>query len=494
MDDAPLHLADDFAPASREDWLKLVIKTIDGGDFNEKLVGRTIDGLEIQPLYTPADDIPVSAPARLPAADRAWDIRALIAHPDPVRANRDLLNDLEGGAASGLVRIDPTGARGVAIGSADALTRVLDGVVLELAPVALDAGFHGVVAADWLAEAAKSSPGALLEFNIDPLSALAEAGASPGPIESHMIAAANAGVRLAEVYPKANLFLASGRVVHEAGGGEAEELGFMAACAVAYAKALMRAGASVGDAFARISLGLCADSDYFLTIAKLRAARAIWARITAASGAETPARIEARSSHRMLARLDAWTNMLRLTAAGFGAAVGGADAIVLGAFTDALGAPTPFARRQARNTQLVLMDEANLGRVADPARGAWFIESLTDQLARAGWAAFQAIEAEGGAAAALASGSVARAVATAREARQAAIAAGEQKIIGVTVFPNADPGQIEVETVDAGAFTTQAPSPRMPGPDGRATPLSPMRLAEPFEAAAAAKLQGRAKP
>jgi methylmalonyl-CoA mutase len=385
-----------------------------------------------------------------------------------------------------LLRIDPTGANGVAIGSADGLARVLDGVVLELAPVALDAGFLGTIAADWLAEAGKSSPGALLAFHIDPISALAKAGASPGPIESHLIAAANAGVRLAEVYPKASLFLASGQVAHEAGGGEAEELGVMAASALAYAKALIRAGARAEAAFAGVTLGLSVDADYFLNLAKLRAARAIWARMTGACGVDAPARIEARSSRRMLTRLDAWTNMLRLTAAGFGAAVGGADAIVLGNFTDALGPPTPFARRQARNTQIVLMDEAHLGRVADPARGTWFIESLTDQLARAGWAAFQAIEAEGGIAAALASGGVAAQAAKARDARAAAIAAKTQKIIGVTVFPNAEDKGVEVESVDPAAFAASAPSPRLPGPDGRAAPLTPIRLAEPFEAAAGA--------
>jgi len=492
MDDAPISLAEDFTPATREDWLKLVGKTLDGGGFDERLVGHTIDGLTIQPLYTPADGISVAAPVGPRDPERAWDIRAASAHPDPARANRDLLADLEGGATSVLVRIDPIGAAGVAIGSADGLAQILNGVVLEMAGVALDAGFLGVQAADWLAAAAKSSPGALLDFHLDPLSALAEAGASPGPIESHLIASANAAVRLAEVYPKAGLFLASGRVVHEAGGGEAEELGFMAAAALAYAKALIHAGATPAEAFARITLGLAADSDYFLTIAKLRAARAIWARIAGACEVAAPARVEARSSRRMLTRMDAWTNMLRLTAAGFGAAVGGADAIVLGAFTDALGSPTAFARRQARNAQIVLMDEANLGRVADPARGAWFIESLTDQLARAGWAAFRAIEAEGGIVAALGSGSIATQVARAAQAHHAAIAAGDQKIIGVTAFANAqDPG-VEVETVDAGAFAVSAPSPRLPGADSRAAPLSPIRLAEAFEAASAVKLEGKA--
>ena len=396
MSEAVIPLADDFPAATREAWLKLVGKTL-GDKPLGSLTRHTDEGLPIQPLYRAEDS---AAPARLGAivrgGDRAWDVRTMVAHPDPARANAEALEDLEGGAASVVLKLDPTGQTGIAVGSADGLTRVLDGIVVELAAVALDAGFYGVRAADWLASAAKSSPGARLAFHLDPLSALAEAGASPGPIEAHLTAAADAGARLAETYPKASLFQASGRVVHEAGGGEALELGFAAASTVAYAKALARAGFSMDQAFERIGLGLAVDGDYFVSMAKLRAARVVWNRIAGACGASAPARIEARTSGRMIARKDPWTNMLRLTEAGFAAAIGGADAVILGNFTDAIGLPTAFARRQSRNTQLVLMDEAHLGRVADPAGGAWFLETLTDELARAAWTKFQAIEAAGG--------------------------------------------------------------------------------------------------
>lgn len=477
-------LAEGFAAPTRADWMKLVDKTIKGAPF-ETLIGRTDDGLPIQPLYTAEDAAAPAWPlARPNESERAWDIRTAVAHPDPAQANAEGLEDLEGGAASLIVRIDPAGRTGVAVGSADGLARVLDQVVLELAGVALDAGFLGPQAADWLAAAAKGSPGARLEFHLDPLSALAEAGSSPGPIEAHLTAAAGAAARLADSHPKASLFLASGRVAHEAGAGEALELGLAAASAVAYAKALVEAGLSMDEAFARITLGLSVDGTYFTGVAKLRAARAIWSRIAAACGAAAPARIEARSSRRMIARKDPWTNMLRLTAAGFAAAAGGADTIALGCFTDALGLPTRFARRQSRNTQLVLMEEAHLGRVADPAGGSWYLESLTDELARAGWAAFQAIEAEGGVAAALASGHVARTAEKTRAERQAAIAEGRQKIIGVTLYPNPAEGQVQVETADPAAFATDAPSPRLPGADTTAQALSPIRLAEPFEEAA----------
>ncbi|HXQ11156.1 MAG TPA: methylmalonyl-CoA mutase family protein [Caulobacteraceae bacterium] len=462
MDDAPL--------ATREAWLAMVASTLKDGDV-ERLKRRTPDGLTIQALYTAADAPHAAALSLSPRdPDRPWDIRAATAHPDPAHANREILADLEGGAASVLVRIDPGGRRGVAIGSAERLARVLDGVILELAPVGLDAGFLGPTAADWLAEVAKSSPAAKLLFNLDPLSAFARAGVSPGPIEAHLIAAANTAARLESTYPKAGLFLARGRVAHEAGGGAAIELGVAAASALAYAKALTRAGLGIETAFGKISLGVSAEAEYFRTIAKMRAARMIWARMTEACGVSSPAVIEARSSARMLAARDVWTNMLRLTLAGFGAAAGGADAVILGAFTDPLGPPTAFARRQARNAQLVLMEEAHVGAVADPGAGAWFIEALSDQIARAGWAAFQAIEAEGGIIAALENGHIADAVAADHAALQAAAAPR----IGDTLYPNADDTPPATEPADPAAFAVDAPSARLPGPDSRCPALEPV--------------------
>ncbi|HEX6860021.1 MAG TPA: methylmalonyl-CoA mutase family protein [Caulobacteraceae bacterium] len=473
-----LPLAEDFPAPGRAEWLKLVEKALKGGSVDD-LVSRTADGIEIQPLYREGQE--AVRDLRVRDAERPWEVRMATAHPDAAQANAEVMKDLEGGAASVLVKIDPAGRNGVAVGSADDLARALNGVLLELAPVALDAGYLGPKAADWLGALAKAAPAAPLALHMDPLSTFAETGQSPGPVESHMVSAATVGARLRTTYPRASLMLATGRVVHEAGGTEAQELGFMAAAAVAYAKALRRAGVPMEEAFAALVLGVSVDGQYFLDIAKLRAARALWARITEACEVTGPARIEARSSHRMLAKLDPWTNLIRLTATGFGAAVGGADAIVLGTFTDALGLPTAFARRQARNTQLVLMEEASLGRVADPAGGAWFLDNLTEQLAQAAWAQFQAIEAAGGIVAALGTNLVQDQVAAAREARLAAIAANDEKILGVTVFRNADEKPVEVE--QPVAVAVDAPDPRLPGPDGHCAPLRPIRFAAAFEEA-----------
>jgi methylmalonyl-CoA mutase len=463
-------LTGDFTPATEADWRALVDKTLGETPFTS-LEKATVEGLAIAPLYGAARA--PAAPARAVAADRAWDIATLTRHPDPARANAEVLTDLRGNAAVVTLRIDPTGKTGVAVGSADTLARVLDGVILEFAPVALDAGFLGPQAADWLGAVAKAAPTALLRFQLDPLSAFAEAGVSPGPIEAHLFSAANVATRLADTYPQAELFLASGRVVHEAGGGEAGEVAFAAAAAVAYAKALVRAGTPMANAFARITLSLSADADYFLTIAKLRAARAVWARIAQACGADPTARVEARSSRRMLTAKDAWTNMIRLTAAGFGAAVGGADTVMLGHFTDALGLPTEFARRQSRNAQLVLMEEAHIGRVADPGAGSGYVEALTDEIARRAWSDFQAIEAAGGIIDALSNGHITREIERAKAARP------EPKIIGVTAFPPAKDTPVEVEI--AAAKPVQAPSASLPGPDGTCPPLTPMRISEAFE-------------
>jgi len=445
--------------AGHDAWLRAAARSLKGAG-PESLVWRTAGGVEVQPLY---DAAPASERLRMAVG---WDIRAGVRASSPEAANALAHEALGAGAASLLLQAP--------VASADDMARALDGVVLEAAPVALDFGLHGPPAAEWLGEAAKSSPGAQLAFHLDPLGAFAEAGKSPGPIEAHLRRAAEMGAALAGTYPQASLFLASGRAAHEAGGGSAQELGMTAAAAVAYVRALGEAGLPPAAALGRIVLGLAVDEHVLVSIARLRAARRIWARIAAAWGSGAPARIEARSSGRMLTAVDPWTNLLRLTVAGFAGALGGADALVLGAFTDALGAPAERARRLARNTQLILAEEAHLGAAADAMAGAWAIESLTDQLARQGWSCFQAIEKQGGLAAALTSGFLAAEVGEVREARAQAVAEGGATILGVTRFPDPEPLPVEVEPAAPAAML---PDIRLPGPDSRCEPLRAVRVA-----------------
>ncbi|MFN3670053.1 MAG: methylmalonyl-CoA mutase family protein [Brevundimonas sp.] len=454
-----------FPTPSPADWRVLAEKALKDRPL-ESLVHLDADGLAIRPLYAAASGgEPLSAPRPSDADGRAWDVRTLVEGDDAATVNAAVLADLEGGAASVLLK-------GGVLADSEPLARALADVALELAAVGLDAGLDGPDAANALAVAAKGSPRAKLLFHMDPLSAFAEAGAAPRGVDEHLMLAANTAARHAGAYPEASFFMASGRVVHEAGGSIGQELGFAAANAVALVRAAVEAGMTVDAALRGTILGVSVDQEYFDGLAKVRALRLIWRSIGKAFGVETPAVIEARSSRRMLSARDPWPNLLRLTAAGFAGAVGGADAVVLDGLSRANGRSDAFARRQARNTQAVLMEEANLGRVDDPAAGSWFLDARTRDLAEAGWAEFQRIEGEGGLITALRTGDVQDRVAAARAEREAALAGGHAQMVGVTKFvdPDPRPALFEAEPRSAGQTGGDA-----------CEPLIPVRFAALFE-------------
>ena len=451
------------------DWRAEAEKALKGRPL-EGLVHLDADGLTIRPIYGRANAAPpVFAPRAADADGRPWDLRTLVEGDEPQAVNAAVLTDLEGGAASVILA-------GAVLSDSEPLCRALDGVAMELAPVALHAGIDGPDAANALAVAAKGSPRAKLLFHLDPLTAFATAGGSPRPIAAHVELAANTAARHAGAYPQARFFLATGRAAHEAGGSNGQELGFALAAAATYVRAAVDAGLPVERALQGTVLGVSVDAEYFDSLAKVRALRLMWRSISRAFGHETPAVIEARSSRRMLSRRDPWPNLLRLTAAGFAGAVGGAEAVVLDGFSRARGRPDAFARRQARNTQLVLMEEARLGRVADPAAGSWFLDHRTRDLAEAGWAELQRIEREGGLIASLRGGAIQQRVAQSRETLAKTFGEGGTHLVGVTKFVDAEPRPVSVEA---------DPSPPSPGGDDRCAPLTPVRWAEAFEGEAA---------
>ena len=463
-------MSQSFPIPSPADWRVEAEKALKGRPV-EGLVHLDADHLTTRPLYGRANATDaVFAPRASDADGRAWDLRTLVEGDDPEAANAAVLADLEGGAASVILS-------GAVLADSGPLAGALNGVAMELAPVGLDAGIDGPDAANALAVVAKGAPRARLMFHMDPLSAYAVAGGSPRPIEAHIELAANTAARHAGAYPEATFFLATGRAAHEAGGSAGQELGFAAAAAATFLKAAVEAGLPIERALAGTVLGVSVDAEYFDGLARVRALRLIWRSISRAFGSETTARIEARSSRRMLATKDPWPNLLRLTAAGFAGAVGGADAVVLDGFSRAVGRPDAFARRAARNTQLILMEEAHIGRVADPAAGSWYLDHRTRDLAEAGWAEFQRIEREGGIVASLRGGAFQQRVAASRAAGKARLAEGGGQMVGVTKFVDAEARPVSVE---GGA------PPPVSGGDDRCPPLSPLRWAEAFERGAAA--------
>ena len=321
-------------------------------------------------------------------------------------------------------------------------TTALKGVHLDWGvPIELDFGPPSRQAAGIVANYVKAkglSPSAVnIRFGFDPLGAMATRGVVPKPWTELAPAVTALIAGFVEQGFTGPFFVADGRPVHAAGGSEAQELAFALANAVAYFRALEAQGISLDEARRLIFFRLAADQDQFLTIAKFRAIRKLWARVEQASGLE-PSRacVTAETAWRMMTRRDPHGNIVRGTIAALAAAVGGADAVTVLPFSAALGIPDAFARRIARNTQTILVEELNLHRVADAAAGSGAIEYLTGQLCEKAWSLFQEIERAGGSAKALEAGLIQKAVAKIRTQREANVASRKEALIGTSDFPD----------------------------------------------------------
>jgi methylmalonyl-CoA mutase len=459
--------------ADEAQWRALVERGLKGAPW-ARLVGATADGIAIEPLYREADfataedpfGFPDAAPFVRSARAGAWTVRQAYEHAAPEQTNAEILADLAGGVAGvELVIAGETRAGGVAIASANDLNVALADVILEAAPISLDGA--NIATATLLEGKLKGVAARGTAFNLDPIGAALRTGRSS--VSDMKDATAFAG-RIHGVLPAATSVRVDARPVHEAGGTEAQEIAVALSSGLTYLRALTDDDAmGLADAAATLNFAIAIGPDVLIEAAKLRALRLCWARVMEASGAGESARaahIHAFTSRRMMTVFDAQTNILRVTTAAFAAAIGGADAVTTYPFTDAIGLPTAFARRVARNTQNVLLEECRLGQVADPAGGAWFVEKLTQELAEKAWGLMQAIETKGGVIAAL--DDIQAQVRAAQEKRARAIASRKETITGVTDFP----------LLGAPLAEAAGPPPQLIETSG----LRPIRWSAPFEA------------
>jgi methylmalonyl-CoA mutase len=466
-------LASEFPAATGEQWRKLVDGVLKGAPFERRLVAKTYDGLRIDPLY--ARD-PQAEPVLGRTPGLPWQIIQRLDHPDPALANRQALQDLEGGA-TGLAPVfaGAAGAHGFGLEvSTPALRRVFDGVHLDAGIwLEVDGGSPAAMALADLLHADAIAPSACqIRFGLDPLGEIAQGAAGGTRSEAELTQCIE---KLAGQGFAGPFVVADARTVHAAGGSEAQELAYALASAVLYLRELEKGGRSLDRARRMIYFRLTADADQFLTIAKFRALRKLFARVEQACGLQPePIFISAETAWRMMTQRDPWVNVLRTTMATFAAGLGGADSVTVLPFTAALGLPDAFARRLARNTQLILLEEANLARVADPAAGSGGLEALTEQLCTAAWSLFQEIEAAGGAYAALQSNLIQRKVAATRAERDSAVARGRDPLTGTSEFP--DIHELPVTVLEP------APTARPAVTAQGIEPLPSIRLAEPFEA------------
>ncbi|MDH6117511.1 methylmalonyl-CoA mutase [Kitasatospora sp. GAS204A] len=481
-----LPLAAEFPDASREQWRRLVegvlsksgTQSTAGTPAEDALATALQDGLRARPLYTAEDASAVSEtgyPGFPPfvrggrpqgSAVSGWDVRQRHADPDPARTAEAVLADLEHGGGSIWLTLGDAGL------PVDALPTVLAGVYLDLAAVVLDAGAQTKVAAErlfaLLSERAVPNEAATGNLGADPLGLLARTG-DDGATDALLAEAAELAARCARDYPGLRALSVDALPYHEAGASPAQELGAALATGVAYLRALTAAGLSVDEAAGQLEFRFAATEDQFLTIAKFRAARRLWSRVTEVSGAGPTAgaqRQHAVTSEVMMTARDPWVNMLRTTVATLAAGVGGADAVTVLPFDTALGLPDAFARRIARNTQAILLEESHLGKVIDPAGGSWYVEQFTEELAQAAWNWFQQLEAAGGQRAALTSGLVGETIAAGWAERSAKLAKRREPVTGVSEFPNLG----------------EQPLVRPPAPAPLGGGLPRVRRAEAFEA------------
>jgi methylmalonyl-CoA mutase len=476
-----LTLAAEFPPTTDAEWRKLVDAALKGASFEKRLVSQTYDGLRVEPLY------PRTAGAE-PVAGRApgapWALMQRVDHPDPAKANAQALLDLENGATGlTLVMAGSINANGYGLeGTSSTIARVLEGVQLD-AGITIDFNLSQAnrsAVQHFAALVQKLNiPAASVNLiaSLNPIGGFAASGKSPLPW-GNLSAYFAEGIRtLADQGFRGPFAVGDGRIIHNAGGSEAQELSFAIASAVTYLRALEAGGIPLDAARGMVSFRLSADADEFLTIAKFRAVRKLWARVEESCGlAPKPTYVAAETAWRMMTRRDPDVNLLRMTVAVTAAGLGGADSIMALPHSAALGLPDPFARRVARNIQLVLLEESNLAKVADPAAGSGAIEDLTGKLCAAAWAQFQEIEAAGGAWAALEQGLIQNKVAAVRAEREKAIARRKDVLTGTSDYPNLGektPAVLDVAKVVLPKEHVTAVS---------AVALPRIRLAEPFEA------------
>ncbi len=446
-------------------WRRKVEGDLEGASFDKKLRKQMPEGITLEPLYT-AESGPAE-PGHYPGVGslvrggtplstrEGWQQAARYDMADPSVLVATMQRDKERGSTGAWLRFDraarfglePTarasreylGADGAAMHAAASLAVVVDLVAEASHPVIVDAGGSALPAAALFLGAAEERGFTLgdlrVDFAGDPLGQLAKDGALGTSLED-AIAQMTLLARYCEAQGAAGrVAVASGIPYHDAGGHAVDELAYGLGTALAYVRALEDAGFALPDAARRVGLRFAVGRHVFVEIAKLRAARVLWAKLLAAGGVhDVPPSIHAVASERTLTRRDPWVNMLRGTTQTFAAICGGASIVTTRAFDAALGQPEGLGWRMARNTQVVLGEESRLGEVIDPAGGSWYIESLTSDLARAAWEQIQGIERRGGVVACLRDGSAREAMRERWKDRSKGLDKRKVPITGVSDF------------------------------------------------------------
>jgi len=469
--DKKLNLKAEFTAPSFEDWKKVAEADLKGAPYDKKLITKTYEGIDLQPIYTAEDIQDLPAARELPGAGlqsrgsqaqgpvvTPWKICQDIPAGLAEDFNEILKRDLYRGQTAISVVLDRATRRGVdadfakpgevgigglSVSGTQSLSRAFSGIALDAYPVFVKAGYSGLPFLALLIASLKkdgrSAAGLTGSVEADPLGYLAAEGQLPvslNQIYNEMKTATN-WVRIHKINLKT--IGIDTTVYQEAGATAVQELAAAMATLVTYLEELTERGVSPSDIAPCIRFTFGIGTHYFMEIAKFRAARVLWTQILTAYGldpADYPMSIHAKTSSMTQTDFDPYVNLLRTTTEAFSAAVGGVGSLHTHAFDESWSVPDEFSRRIARNTQIILAEESHLSSLIDPAGGSYFIEKLTADLAGASWELFKQIQEKGGMTAVLQTGYLAEEVRKAADARRADIAKRKSVIVGVNAYAN----------------------------------------------------------
>lgn len=466
-----LNLKDDFETPSYEKWREVVEKDLKGVPFEKKLVTKTYEGINLQPIYTKKDLENLEFTEELPGDGNyvrgnnaagyrksGWEICQDIPYPLAEEFNEALKNDLSRGQNSislpldevtllGLdadtAQVSQVGKNGLSISALNSFKKTLDEVDITKYPLHINTGFSPLpmmsIFAAYLIDKNIDKSKVRGSITADPISYLVENGKLPVSLD-YLLSELKLGTKWSEEKtPNVKTIGVSGLPYHNSGGNAVQELAYALASAVEYMNRLSEKGLDVNLIAKQMRFTFGVGSFFFMEVAKFRAAKLLWSKITEAFGVNKENRkmtIHARTGFFTQTKFDPYTNLLRTTTEAFSTVVGGIDSLHTNTFDEIFGMPDQISRRITRNTQIILDEESHLTNLIDPAGGSFFVESLTDEIAKAAWKEFQKIEEKGGLLKTLEEGYVQAEIEKIWEARKKDISTRKSVIVGTNMYAN----------------------------------------------------------
>ncbi|MCH6257224.1 acyl-CoA mutase large subunit family protein [Puniceicoccaceae bacterium K14] len=464
-------LSDEFEGCSYDQWKVAAEKLLKGAPFDKKMRTRTPEGITLEPIYFPdcldalpqSDSMPgdkqfLRGVDSVGYLNEGWAIAQETTNGFATDFNEALLSGLENGQTAlnavlddaTRMSFDPIDAdignvavTGLSLSCSDDFAVALEGVFADAIPLNFQSGISGVVIEsmllNWLSDKKVALTDVRCSVNMDPLATLAEKGFLPSSLsqiygEMALLAKFNNAQA-----PGVKAIGVSGIPYHSAGASAVEELAVVLATGLQYVRELCDRGLSVDEVAEQIRFTFALGGDFFMEVSKIRAARILWSRIVKELGGGLEAqkmRIHARTGTYNKTVYDPYVNMLRTTTEALSGIVGGVESLSVGVFDEVVRDSDEFSRRIARNTQVILQEECELTHVIDAGGGSWYIESLTEEIAKRSWSIFQEIEREGGPEKALKNGYIQGVIRKTRESREALLGKRISSLVGTNQYPN----------------------------------------------------------